>query len=1081
MRLFIASAVLCLGIFSPALAQVTLLSEDFNSCTLPANWAVQSSGNQNPVWYVGDAVQNNDNNGQSMNGSCFLFIDDDATGDQTPAYQLDFITPAFDASQYPTIELSVDVHYRDWGDADEYFDVLLTDGVTETLIRRYDKYRSTGSNLYEYETLVFDLAILTKSPNARIIFRYNDAGGFNWWAGFDNFSITGKGQGVNVIAESFNSCSKPSGWETEVLTGNDDWQFGLITQGAGLGGSNSMDGTCFVYFDDDFLGQNAPFSTARLKSPWFDGSQFSNFSIDFDLILRYHSEKIRLIVQHGDGQEFNVAETQGHVGGPYFQQYEHIQLDLSPYRSTQMRVVFEYDDGHDWAWWGGLDNIKVTGNGAANDLCLQARPILTGQTCLPENNLNALLDGPPSGCVPKTVGGLWYSWTADFSGTAQFSTGARFNDVVDVFTGDCSNLQPFSCQNRDEHGFTGENTYFQVNAGTNYLIRISGLEGGFGRSRGTLCVRIQQVDQPPVPPVNDDCLQAMSLTPGANCTDGSNLHAGTSPTLPRYNQLARHDLWYQFTAPALQAGEYLEFQSRANFSDIITLYSGACDQLQEVATNHKGQVLDCDNLQAGQPYWIQVSGTFATIEGALCPSLSQKIHNAPANDLCQDAVEVFVGGACTPGTNVGAGFSGLTPPCVPYLSNDVWYRFTAPASGSVRMNTGADFPHVLAVWKGQCGSSDFNNVLCLVNPLRCDGYVTLGALSAGETYYIQIGAQVSAAGVQAGNFCLRLVDGAENAPFEPLSLKVTEKCVSTNITRLDIEATGGILPYQFSGNPDGEELASGEHYLVVVSDAQGCVRALEGDTEDCQAVDCAISGVITTVQPSCFNASNGAMSIMVTGGAAPYTYKWSNGATTADLHNLGAGNYSATVTDVLECDIELNATIINPSAITAVPTTINQPHQGLSDGAVLLDVAGGTGSYTFAWTLNGAPFATTEDLTAAPAGNYTLVITDGNGCTATYDFSLTETVGQQELTQGFFTEIFPNPAHEKAWLAVAFPKPETLHLSLWDASGRALQTWTVRNVTEQNIPLELKNLPAGTYQLRIRTAQGLAIEPLVKQ
>ena len=62
----------------PAFAQVTLLTENFDGCTLPAGWQVNSTGNQNPVWYIGATNQNNDNNGQSMNGSCFLFIDDDA-------------------------------------------------------------------------------------------------------------------------------------------------------------------------------------------------------------------------------------------------------------------------------------------------------------------------------------------------------------------------------------------------------------------------------------------------------------------------------------------------------------------------------------------------------------------------------------------------------------------------------------------------------------------------------------------------------------------------------------------------------------------------------------------------------------------------------------------------------------------------------------------------------------------------------------------------------------------------------------------------------------------------------------------
>ncbi|MDX1913701.1 MAG: T9SS type A sorting domain-containing protein [Saprospiraceae bacterium] len=1060
-----------------ATAQVALFTENFNACSLPAGWEVNSIGNQNPVWYVGDANQNDDNNGQSMNGSCFLFVDDDATGDQTPAYVIDFVSPPFDASQHPVVELSVDVHYRDWGQSEEYFDVLITDGVQETLIRRYDKNRSTGGNLYEFETLVFDLSLVTQSPNVRLIFRYDDAGGFAWWAGVDNISVVGKGQGVNVITESFNGCEKPGGWETQVVTGVDDWKFGVITEGVALGGSNSMNGSCFAFFDDDFIGPDTPYSTIRLVSPWFDGTQFGQFNLNFDVILRYATEKIAVIVQNGFGEEFIVRESSGDVGGPFFQNYVNVDLDLSPYRSQQMRVIFEYDDGQGWGWWVGIDNVKVTGFGAANDICVNAVPVTTGTPCTAGNNANALLDGPDAPCVEKSMGGLWYSWTADFTGTARLHTQANFNDVVNIFSGDCSSPQLLLCDNRDEHGFTGENTYFQVQSGTSYLIRISGREGGFGISRGEFCIAITQVAAPPAVPANDECSQAIPLELGATCAAGNNRNGATSAMIPSLNELARHDVWYTFVAPALAADEVLEIRSNADFSDVITLYSGDCGALTEVAGNHKGHTLESNSLTAGQTYYVQISGTFATIEGAVCPQIQKKNVNAPPNDNCLAAITIHIGDNCTSGSNIGATFSGIKPPCVVNVAHDVWYQFTAPASGAVRINTGADFPHVLTVWKGDCGN--FDHKICAENPLRCNGFLTLGALSAGETYYLQIASQIAAAGPATGEFCLQILDGAQPAPFEALQLQVTEKCVSTNISELLVQVIGGVPPYTYQGNLPGELLPSGTHYLGVVADANGCETAFYGQTEDCQALPCAVTGVLTAIQPLCHDAANGALSVMVTGGTGAYSYQWSNGASNASLSGLTAGAYAVTVRDAVDCELVLTDTLLNPAAITAVPTSIEQPHQGLSDGAIFVDVAGGDGQFDFAWLLNGQAFVNSEDLTNAAAGDYTLVVTDGNGCAAAFDFTLTETVGNQDVSTAFFTEVFPNPAQEKAWLAVSFPTVQSLHLTMTDAAGRIIHAWTVRNVTEQNIPLDLRGLPAGTYRLQIRTEKETLFEKVI--
>lgn len=1072
---FFALLFLSTGLY----AQETIYAENFdNGCVLPAGWEVNINGYQDAVWYVDAGLHNNDENGLSMNGSCFLVVDDDETGDNTPAYVCSFITPAFDATQYPTVSLSVDVHYRDYGPSNESFKVLLTDGVTETELKTFSQGNSTGDSLQKYVTLKYDLSFFHPGPNMRIIFRYDDGGGYAWWAAIDNIKVVGSGQGVNVMKEAFNDCSKPADWSTEVLTGDNDWQFGYTINPKTTYAGASMDGTCMAFFDDDILGDSAAYSAVRLYSPWFDGTQYGNFELNFDVIMRYYQEKFALYVQHGDGSEYPVEETAADIGGPNFPDYVHKTIDISPFRSQQMRLIFQYDDGQNWDWWIGIDNVKVTGSGVANDICANAMPILTGNTCVTQSNRNAVFDGPLPACIEKPVASMWYSWQADFSGTAVVHTQADFNDVVNVFTGDCSNPQVQVCDNYDEHGFTGEATRFPVTLGQQYFLRVCGREGGFGASRGNLCVRIEQENTTPATPANDLCNNAIPLTIDAPCVNGNNLHAATDAPQPSLNELARADIWYQFTAPVLAPGEALEFRSNADFSDIITLYEGDCNNLTEVEGNHKGARLLLDQVQAGHAYFIQVSGNFATVQGNLCAQVVKFQENAPTNDLCVNAAELTLDAACQSASNVGAGFSGRIPPCVPVLAHDIWFKFTAPASGSVRINTNADFPHVLAVWQGDCDS--MTAVLCAENPLRCDGFLTVGSLQAGQVYFIQIGSIASAGSYESGSVCIRILDGNTAPDFMPMSFQVDEKCVDVDMASLKFKLSGGIPPYTFEGNSDGEVLPSGSQFFVVATDAMGCVRSFTGIVDECAGSACTVAGTVETVQPKCHDSNDGSILAMVSGGIGPYTFSWSNDSSSAGITGLAPGTYSVTITDALDCYTEQSATIVAPAALVIAPATIIQPGQGQSNGAVDMDVAGGTAPYTYQWLRNDSLYISgVEDLNGVPSGAYELQVTDANGCAQSFKVTLTESVGTKDVAENSFAEIFPNPAREKATLAVSFPRARDLFLSLHDASGRVLQSWTDSNVTEKNIPLNIRELPSGSYQVRIVTDVETITEQLI--
>lgn len=1060
--IFLTNNVLC--------AQEVLFFENFNACALPAGWQVKATGNQNPVWYVGIST-NQKAPGQSIDGSCFLLIDDDATGDGTPAYSVDFVSPPFDASKHSTVLLACDIHYRDWNEAKENFQVLVTDGVTEVLLATFDSTRTNGEGIQNHFDFRYDLSLVTSSPNARLIFRYDDGGGFAWWAGVDNIAIVGSGSGKNILTETFDACQKPAGWTTEILTGAQDWTFGRVdTNSMAYGGGSSMNGSCFAFFDDVVLGEMAPYSTARLATPWFDATDYARYRLRFDAILRHKKDKLAAIIEFGTGESFVVRESSGHVGGPQFPQYVPVEIDLSDHRNKQMRVVFEYSDGNDWGWWAGLDNVKITGEGSINDKCERATPLSTDAACVAGSNLMAIFDGPPAACTGRAEAALWYKWTADFSGTARFESGAKFNDVVNIFAGGCAALQNMACNNRDEHGFLGESTYFSVQNGAEYYIRVSGQTGGFGVPRGDLCARIESVNDLPAAPLNDHCSTAVALTVGQPCLSGNNQNAATSAALPSLNKRARADVWYTFMAPNVAAGEKLVIENASTFSDILTVYRGGCATLEEVTGNHHGGTLELPALTAGETYFLQIAGNFATIEGSYCVEVNKLPNDLPPNDLCANALNIPIGGQCTAGNNANATFSGKTPPCVPQVDRDIWFKFIAPASGSVLLNTGADFEHVVAVWQGGC--ADLNPVFCAKNPLRCKGYVLVGNLFPGEAYLLQIAAWSQATNPGTGDVCVRILSGDAAPDFKPLSVTVKEVCNGVGTAKLFFSVAGGVPPFSVEGAQDGQTLASGTAYLTVLTDAMGCEQTHLGVAKECLENSCTLAASLTPQPPKCFGSADGSLTANVAGGTDPVQFRWSNGSTEAVATGLAAGTYTVTVTDSKGCDFSETATLVAPAAIVAAATSLQNPTQGQSDGSIFVDVAGGDGNYTFAWVLNGQTFSVSEDLTNAPAGSYTFAITDGKGCTASFAFTLTATSSTSSPNATIFAEIFPNPARDHATLAVALPAAQTLYLSLNDAAGRALQAWTVDHVTEQNIPLDVRTLPAGAYQLRILAGNG---------
>ncbi len=1072
MRLFLLLGVLFGHVLPGLVAQTTLLEADFNDCNLPAGWQAKLNGNLSAQWYVG-LSQNAAALNQSLDSTCMLFIDDNILGAASPGYVLDFISPPFDASAYETVELTLDVHYRHKGGTPQHLDVLISDGANEYLLTRFQDGHRNEADLQDFFKLRYDLRLLTQAPEVRLILRYDDsAAAFGWWAGIDNIRIAGNGSGTVVLGEAFNGCAKPPDWQTEVLSGQKNWSFGLLpSTSSAYSDGYSMDGSCFVFYDDNAAGDTAPPTSIRLLSPWFEANRFFHYQLDFDFIFRYFGDYLLIYAENETGEKFTLLEKEGQIGGPYFPSFQHFQYDLSAYRSEQLRIIFEYRDKGAHGYWLGMDNFKVTGTGPAMDFCDQAETLTTGAPCKPANNTTALFNGPQPDCSGRAEGALWYKWTADFTGIARVDTRADFNDVVNVYTGACANPQPLVCTNRDEHGFTGESTFFPVETDSIYFIRVSGLNEMFGTPRGNICVSVNPAPGYPQRPANDDCPNAQALSPGLACVPGNNRNANNSAYQPSYNELARADVWYKFTAGAPGPNAYLEFRSNANFSDIITLYSGGCASLKEIAGNHKGGHLRLpDSLQAGQTYYLQVAGTFASVEGDLCPELRFLAIPPQLNDNCAAALPVVLGADCASGSNTGAGFSGYQPACAVAVDHDIWFSFTAPASGSVQINTGADFEHTLAVWQGSCDS--LKPVFCTRNPLRCAGYVTVGPLTPNQNYFVQIASLRGAGGMATGTVCLKILNGQSPPDITPIALEVLQPCVAMGTARLYVQVTGGRPPYTFLADTNRALVPSGQPFAVIIQDAAGCEAQFLDTALACASSICTADIQFQTTQPSCPGAADGKIQTLVTGASSALFFNWSNQVYTALNAQIPAGSYQLTLTDLNGCEYLRTVDLPDRAPIQIQTDSIAQPVEGLNNGAIRLSIQGGTPPLQFQWFRNDTLIpGDGADLDSLPGGQYTLFITDSLGCTDSISILLTETVTTRGAVELLDVRLYPNPASDRATLTVGLPYPQALHLSIADALGQERQTQWVAPASRHTISLDLRAWPPGLYLLRLQTGQ----------
>ncbi len=153
------------------------------------------------------------------------------------------------------------------------------------------------------------------------------------------------------------------------------------------------------------------------------------------------------------------------------------------------------------------------------------------------------------------------------------------------------------------------------------------------------------------------------------------------------------------------------------------------------------------------------------------------------------------------------------------------------------------------------------------------------------------------------------------------------------------------------------------------------------DLDDNECPDIILSYSKTDV--SCIGPVGGSVILNVSGGRPPYSYLWSNGATSKDVANLVSGIYSVVVSDQDGCEVSESIQVLEGGELGIIASVTQE--QCTVKGAIDLTVSGGTPPYSYLWS-NGA---TTEDVSDLEAGEYRVQISDSKGCRSTHHIEVT--------------------------------------------------------------------------------------------
>lgn len=587
------------------------------------------------------------------------------------------------------------------------------------------------------------------------------------------------------------------------------------------------------------------------------------------------------------------------------------------------------------------------------------------------------------------------------------------------------------------------------------------------------------VESPPMPPSNDNCSSATTLTVNASCTAGTNelatVQASESDPACWIDDEVTNSVWYKFTATNTTATVTTNFSGYSNSDTQIGVYdfTTGCNLTatpvgcaEDISGSNYLSTATLSGLTIGNTYHIQVDG-YNGETGTFCIQVTAPLINHD----CSGAITLTQSTTCSAVSSSLAYATLSQSGCGSGTANDdVWFEFTA-LSTNPTIFVDESFDCVLEVFSGSCAG--LTSLHC-VDDYYGDEIVTPTGLTIGNTYYIRVYSYDNTALTgAAGNFDICVY----GTPTNNLCSNAESMTLGTPVVGMTTTATDDGMASNCSGGSAG----MGVWYYLVYNEAQDKMITLNVPTGHVLYVytgSCGAFSCVSTVGST--NQGSNTISFMATSNFTDNDGNINRSANTYYVYSQGnSGAFTIASSSVLPVQLASfkgyehrdynRLEWVTSSELNTESHIIERSPDGLGKWAKIGSLpAAGNSDESISYQL--------EDKNPLPLAYYRLRSVDYDG---TYDLSEIVTIERKKEGTIF---VYPVPANEVINMQFNAVQTQIVDIHILDAMGRVAKSQQLSTTIGINtLTIPLSELANGVYMLTVDDGENIISKRIVKQ